>query len=419
VLSSVVGAHRREVAVDYTDFFADRVQQIRAEERYRIFAELQRHIGHAPEAFLHGPQELGANEVPKGVDVWCSNDYLGMGQHPDVMQAMIETVRTYGVGAGGTRNIAGTTPLHGLLEAELADLHCKDGALIFGCGYLANFTTLSSIATALPECVVFSDAKNHASMIEGIKHGGTQKHVFRHNDLADLERLLAQYPTERAKLIAFESVYSMDGTIAPIHAICDLAAKYNALTFLDEVHAVGLYGPEGAGVAARDGASDRVDIIQGTLAKGFGTIGGYIAASRSLVDFVRSVGSGFIFTTALPPAIAAAAITSVRHVRATESLRERLHARVADTRAALDARGIAHLANPSHIVPVLVPGAERVRTISAALLSRHRIYVQPINYPTVPKGLERFRLTPSPAHQPHHIEHLVWALQREMTAELQ
>lgn len=415
--------------MEYKDFFGDQLDKIKAEGRYRTFAPLGKMAGKFPQAslgnvmpqlgmdqhvMLQNPDAIPAHQnepkLPQHVTVWCSNDYLGMGEHPEVTKAIQLATELYGAGAGGTRNIAGTNPLHPMLEAELADLHGKEVALLFGCGYLANMTTISALASNLPNCVIFSDAKNHASMIEGVRNSRAEKHIFRHNDMEHLEKLLAQQPLERPKLIIFESVYSMDGDIAPIETICDLAEQYNALTYLDEVHAVGLYGPQGAGVAARDGVAGRVDVIQGTLAKAFGVIGGYIAGDEVLVDYVRSVGSGFIFTTALPPAIVAGALTSVRYVRRHDELREKLFDCTARVKQALTERDIPLGQNPSHIVPVMVPGAARCKQVSDRLMQDYGIYVQPINYPTVAKGEERLRVTPSPVHTPEQVSQLVEAL---------
>lgn len=398
--------------MNYQNFFAAQLAQIQAEGRYRIFHAMQRDMAMPPMAF-HGLAEEA--QLPSHVTVWCSNDYLGMGRHPLVVQAMQQAVESFGAGAGGTRNISGTTPVHVQLEAELADLHGKEAALLFGCGYLANSTTLGALGNQLKDCVIFSDAKNHASMIEGIRQSRAAKQVFRHNDVADLEAKLRLYPKEQPKIIAFESVYSMDGDIAPIAAICNLAEEYGALTYLDEVHAVGLYGPQGAGVAAQLGLAHRIDILQGTLAKGFGVIGGYIAASAACVDFIRSVGSGFIFTTALPPAIAAGALASVRHVRATEDLRTQLHDNATRLKQSLAEAGLPVVQTPSHIVPLHVGQAALCKRLSDALLADHAIYVQPINYPTVPRGEERLRLTPGPLHTPAHMAQLTQALTIQLT----
>jgi 5-aminolevulinate synthase len=399
--------------MDYQGFFASRLQAIKDEGRYRTFFPFQRDVATPSMAFFKGKQQP---ELPAHVTVWCSNDYLGMGSHPVVREAMAHAAHRYGAGAGGTRNISGTTDAHVELEHELATLHGKDAALLFACGYLANTTTLGALGQYLPKCVIFSDEKNHASMIEGIRNSRTKKEIFKHNDLADLEAKLASYPKDQAKVIAFEAVYSMDGDIAPIAEICALAKQYGALTFLDEVHAVGLYGPQGAGVAAAQGVMDKVDIIQGTLAKAFGTMGGYIAANATIIDFIRSVGSGFIFTTAIPPALAAAALASVRHVRAHEDLRQTLHTNAATLKQTLTNLTLPLQTTPSHIVPLLVPQAARCKQVADALLRNHAIYVQPINYPTVPKGAERLRLTPSPNHTPAHIAALGKALADVMAA---
>ncbi|MBI1393728.1 MAG: 5-aminolevulinate synthase [Alphaproteobacteria bacterium] len=390
--------------MDYDRFFETRLNELRQAGNYRVFADIVRQAGAYPRARNHG--DVG----PESVTVWCSNDYLGMGQHPKVIAAMQTALRESGAGAGGTRNISGTNHYHVLLEQELADLHDKEAALLFTSGYVSNWASLSTLAARMPGCIVYSDAMNHASMIEGIRHSKAARHVFRHNDIEHLEELLADAPAGAPKIVAFESVYSMDGDIAPIEAICDIAERYGALTYIDEVHAVGLYGPRGGGVAEARGLMQRLDVIEGTLGKAFGVMGGYIAGSRALVDFVRSFASGFIFTTALPPALAAGALASVRHLKDSGIERAAHQATVAKVRARLDAVGIPTLDNPSHIVPVMVKDPVKCKWISDWLMENHGIYVQPINYPTVPKGSERLRLTPSPVHSDADIDRLVQAL---------
>ncbi len=388
----------------FESLFQQRLETLHREGRYRVFADLKRRRGFFPVA-----DHFAANGS-REVTVWCSNDYLGMGQHPVVLAAMHEAIDAVGAGSGGTRNISGTTHYHVELERELADLHGKEAALLFTSAYVANDATLSTLAKLVPGTVVFSDEKNHASMIEGIRHGQCEKHIFRHNDVADLEAKLKKFPKGTPKIIAFESVYSMDGHIAPIAAICDLAEKYGALTYLDEVHAVGLYGPRGGGIAERDGVMDRVDIINGTLAKGFGVMGGYIAGSRDLCDAIRSFASGFIFTTSLAPAIVAGALASVRHLKTSALERARHQERVRTFKRLLKARRLPVMDNPSHIVPVMVGCPVHCKAVTDALLRRYGIYVQPINYPTVSKGTERMRLTPSPAHSDEQMANLIHAL---------
>ena len=389
--------------MDYERLFTGQLDDLRAEGNYRVFANLERRCGAFPRAAHHGP---GSGEVT----VWCSNDYLGMGQHPAVLDAMHRALDECGAGAGGTRNISGTNRYHVALEAELADLHGKDAALLFTSGYVSNWAALSTLGARLPGAVILSDALNHASMIEGIRHARCAKKVWRHNDVEDLDRKLAECPADAPKIVAFESVYSMDGDIAPIAEICDVAEKHGAMTYLDEVHAVGMYGPRGGGIAERDGVMDRVTLIEGTLGKAFGVVGGYITGSHALCDFIRSFASGFIFTTALPPAVAAGAMTSIRHLKSSSAERDAQKRQVARMRAKLDAHGIPHLNNPSHIIPVMIKDPVKCRQISDILMQDWGIYVQPINYPTVPKGTERLRITPGPLHTDAEIDHLVTAI---------
>ena len=388
----------------YDRTFVEAIDALKAEGRYRVFADIRRECGSYPSA------KYFAVDGEKPVKVWCSNDYLGMSQHEKVLAAMHEAIDAAGAGAGGTRNIAGTTHYHVELEAELADLHGKESALLFTSAYVANDTTLTTLQKLLKHCVIFSDAKNHASMIAGIRNGGGEKRIFAHNNMLDLERQLDSVPYAQPKIIAVESIYSMDGTIAPIQTICMLAKRYNALTYLDEVHAVGMYGATGAGIAQRAGVMDRIDIINGTLAKGYGVMGGYIAASRNICDAIRSYGSGFIFTTSLAPAVAAGALASVRHLKKSSSERERHEERTRTVKRRLSNVGVAVLENTSHIIPVMVGNPAHSKQISDALLNDFGIYVQPINYPTVPRGTERLRITPTPHHTDADIDDLVNAL---------
>ena len=387
----------------YEEYFAAALARLKDEQRYRVFADLERVAGAFPRALWHSPAG------PKDIVIWCSNDYLGMGQHPDVIAAMAETAQRMGTGAGGTRNISGTNHPLVELERELADLHGKAQALVFTSGYVSNQTGISTIARLIPDCLILSDALNHNSMIEGIRQSGAEKRIFRHNDMRHLEELL-KAAGDRPKLIVFESLYSMDGDIAPIHRICDLAWRYNAMTYLDEVHAVGMYGPRGAGIAARDGAAARIDVIEGTLAKAFGCLGGYITGSATLVDAVRSHAPGFIFTTALPPAICAAATTAIRHLKSSQRERDGQRDRAQRVKSALGAARLPVMANDTHIVPVLVGDPAKCKAASDILLDRHGIYIQPINYPTVARGTERLRITPTPCHDDAMIAHLAASL---------
>jgi 5-aminolevulinate synthase len=395
--------------MDYQNFFTSALDRLQAERRYRVFADIERLAGRYPQAIWHSP------EGARAITVWCSNDYLGMGQNRDVTRAMVETAWRLGTGAGGTRNISGTSNPIVALEAELADLHGKEAALVFTSGYVSNQTGISTLAKLIPNCLILSDALNHNSMIEGVRQSGCDKVIFRHNDLAHLEELL-QAAGDRPKLIVFESVYSMDGDISPIHAICDLAERYNAMTYIDEVHAVGMYGPRGAGIAEREGAMHRIDVIEGTLAKAFGVMGDYLTGTRAVMDAIRSFAPGFIFTTALPPAVAAAATASIRHLKASSTERQQQQRQVARTKAVLSGAGLPVLDTPTHIVPVMVGDAEACKAASDRLLEKHGIYIQPINYPTVPRGTERLRITPGPFHSNAHIDALAAALVEVWTA---
>ena len=389
--------------MDYQAFFAQALAKLRDERRYRVFADLERHAGRFPRARWHSPHG------PRDVVIWCSNDYLGMGQHPKVVGAMIETATRMGTGAGGTRNIAGTNHPLVELERELADLHRKEAALVFTSGYISNETGISTIAKLIPNCLILSDALNHNSMIEGVRQSHCEKQIFRHNDMDHLEGLL-RAAGERPKLVVFESLYSMDGDIAPTQAICDLAQRYGAMTYIDEVHAVGMYGPTGGGIAERDGTMARIDVVEGTLAKAFGCLGGYIAARTEIIDAVRSYAPGFIFTTALPPAVCAAATAAIRHLKTSSWERERHQDRAGRTKSVLTAAGLPIMPNETHIVPVFVGDPVRCKQASDLLLERHSIYIQPINYPTVAKGTERLRITPSPYHDDTLIDELAEAL---------
>ena len=390
--------------MDYRNYFTAALARLRDERRYRVFADLERIAGRFPHAVWHSP------DGPRNVVIWCSNDYLCMGQHPKVVGAMVETATRMGTGAGGTRNIAGTNHPLVELERELADLHRKEAALVFTSGYISNETGISTLARQMPDCLILSDAWNHNSMIEGVRQAHCEKQIFRHNDMAHLEQLLASADPGRPKLIVFESLYSMDGDTAPINRICDLADRYGAMTYVDEVHAVGMYGPRGGGISERDGAMGRIDVIEGTLAKAFGCLGGYIAGSHVLIDTVRSYAPGFIFTTALPPAVCAAATAAIRHLKTSQWERERHQDRAARTKAVLAAASLPVMTSPTHIVPLFVGDPERCKGASDLLLAEHGVYIQPINYPTVPRGTERLRITPSPYHDDVLIDALAAAL---------
>ena len=390
--------------MDFDALFADQLDLLKKEGNYRIFAELERQCGAFPKAKSYDENS------PENVTVWCSNDYLGMGQSQIVKDAMKDVIDTNGCGAGGTRNISGTNHHHVLLEKELADLHQKEAALLFTSGYVSNWASLGTLGSKLPNAVILSDAANHASMIEGIRHSRADKIIWKHNDPEDLDRKLKAIGPERPKIVAFESVYSMDGDISPMEEIVEVAESHNAMTYLDEVHAVGLYGPRGGGISEELGLSERITLIEGTLGKAYGVMGGYITGSEVLCDFIRSFASGFIFTTALPPAIAAGARASIAHLKSSELERKRQQRQVRKLRSDLDRAGIPHMNNPSHIIPVMIKDPVKCKMLSDILMQDYGIYVQPINYPTVPKGTERLRFTPSPLHSDTDIDHLVSAL---------
>ncbi|MGH1406370.1 MAG: 5-aminolevulinate synthase [Rhodomicrobiaceae bacterium] len=403
----------------YDQCLEDHIKSLQDEGRYRVFLDLERIVGQYPKAYNFGDYTSVDGKCPRNtleplsdITVWCSNDYLGMGQHPDVLTSMKDAIDRMGAGAGGTRNISGNHHLIVELEKELADLHDKEAALVFSSGYVANESTLSTLSKLLPGCVMISDELNHASMIQGILHGKAEKRVFRHNDLEHLEEILKEIDPTRPKLLAFESVYSMDGDICPMKEILDLAEKYNAFTYLDEVHAVGMYGPRGGGIADREGLMDRVDIIQGTLAKAYGVIGGYISGKSSTIDAIRSYASGFIFTTTLPPAVASGALTSVRHLKDSDSERKLQQERASELRTLLSEAEIPYIDSVTHIVPVLVGDPVLCKEVSDRLLGQFGMYIQPINYPTVPRGTERLRITPGPLHSSEMLKELVSALSK-------
>jgi 5-aminolevulinate synthase len=394
----------------YGHIFKDNLAKLKREGRYRVFADILRHQGQFPTAIHHTASGT------RPITVWCSNDYLCMGQNAKVIAAMKEAVDKAGAGSGGTRNISGTNHFHVELEKELADLHGKEAALLFTSGFVSNEATLSTLARLLPGCIFFSDELNHASMIEGMRHSGAEKRIYRHNDMAHLDELLKGAPPNAPKIICFESVYSMEGDFGQIGKICDLAERYGAMTYLDEVHGVGLYGPRGGGVAERDGVMHRVDIIEGTLAKAFGVMGGYITGASAIMDCVRSFAAGFIFTTSLPPAITGGALAAVRHLKQSNVEREGLQERAARLKGLLGQRNVPLIDSPSHIVPVLVGDAALCKVVSDELLFTHGVYVQPINFPTVPRGTERLRITPSPLHTNEQMDHLVEAIDTVWTA---